>query len=118
MNAEHALLRIYTDETAYCGDRKVFEIVAERARDAHLAGATVIEAMIGFGRSAHMRRRHILENERSIVIELVDEEEKLRTFMRGLRDLDGIGLMTIERVERVPLERDPEPQPAGTGGER
>lgn len=59
MTAGHALLRIYTDETAYCGDRKVFEIVAERARDARLAGATVIEAMIGFGRSAHMHRRHI-----------------------------------------------------------
>lgn len=32
------LLRIYTDEAAYYGDRKVFEVVATRARDAKMAG--------------------------------------------------------------------------------
>lgn len=109
MTPDHALLRIYTDETAYCGDRKVFELVAERARDARLGGATVIEAMIGFGRSAHMHRRHILENERSIVIELVDREDRLRSFIKELRDLSGIGLMTLEKVEMVEPEREAAP---------
>jgi len=97
------LLRIYTDETAYFGDRKVFELIAERARDARLGGATVLEARIGFGRSAHVRRRHILESERSMVIEIVDEDARLRTFLAGLRDLTGIGLMTLESVEIVNL---------------
>src|SRR3546814_19033485 len=35
------LLRIYTDEGAYLGDRRVFEVIASRARDAGLAGVTV-----------------------------------------------------------------------------
>lgn len=100
------LLRVYTDENAYFGDRKVFELIAERARDARLGGATVIEAMIGIGRSAHMHRRHILENDRSVVIEIVDDEAKLRNFMTGLRDLTGIGLMTLEAVEIVDLHAD------------
>ena len=100
------LLRVYTDETAYFGDRKVFELIAERARDARLGGATVIEAMIGIGRSAHTHRRHILENDRSVVIEIVDEDVRLRTFMAGLRDLKGIGLMTLEAVEIVDLHAD------------
>jgi uncharacterized protein len=100
------LLRVYTDENAYFGDRKVFELIAERARDARLGGATVIEAMIGIGRSAHTHRRHILENDRSIVIEIVDDEAKLRTFTAGLRDLKGIGLMTLEAVEIVALHAD------------
>jgi PII-like signaling protein len=95
------LLRIYTDENAYFGDRKVFELIAERARDARLGGATVIEAMIGIGRSAHTHRRHILENDRSVVIEVVDDDTNLRTFMAGLRDLKGIGLMTLEAVEII-----------------
>lgn len=100
------LLRVYTDENAYFGDRKVFELIAERARDARLGGATVIEAMIGIGRSAHTHRRHILENDRSVVIEIVDDDTKLRTFLVGLRDLKGIGLMTLEAVELVDLDAD------------
>jgi len=100
------LLRVYTDENAYFGDRKVFELIAERARDARLGGATVIEAMIGIGRSAHTHRRHILENDRSVIIEIVDDEVKLRTFIANLRDLKGIGLMTLEAVEIVQLQAD------------
>jgi PII-like signaling protein len=100
------LLRVYTDENAYFGDRKVFELIAERARDTRLGGATVIEAMIGIGRSAHTHRRHILENDRSVVIEIVDDDPKLRTFIAGLRDLKGIGLMTLEAVEIVDLGTD------------
>ena len=53
MSEPMKLLRIYTDEAAYFGDRKVFEVITTRARDAKLAGATVLVAMLGFGRTAH-----------------------------------------------------------------
>ena len=93
------LLRIYTDEAAYFGDHKLFAVVATRARDAHLAGATILRAMVGFGRSAHIRRRHVLENEQSILIEIVDTETRLRAFVDALADLPGLGLITLETVE-------------------
>ena len=93
------LLRIYTDEAAYMGDRKVFEYVASLARERKLAGATVLEALIGFGRSAHLHRRHILESVRAVVIEIVDGEEALRLFAAELGDVPGIGLMTLEQIE-------------------
>lgn len=93
------LLRIYTDEAAYVGDRRVFEVITSRARDAGLAGATVMEALLGYGRSAHVHRRHILENERALVIEIVEREGRLRAFAAGLQDIDDIGLMTLESVE-------------------
>lgn len=93
------LLRIYTDEAAYFGDRKVFEVVASRARDAKLAGATVVQALFGFGRSAHQHRKHFLEDDQSLVIEIVDDESRIRDFVRSLADIAGIGLMTLETVE-------------------
>ncbi|AQR75102.1 DUF190 domain-containing protein [Sphingomonas sp. LM7] len=93
------LLRIYTDEAAYFGDRKVLEVVASRARDARLAGATILEALIGFGRSAHQHRRHVLESDRSVVIEIIDEEGALRRFAQTLDDIPGLGLITLEAVE-------------------
>ena len=43
------LLRIYTDEAAYFGDRKVFEEIATRAWDAKMAGATVLRALFAQG---------------------------------------------------------------------
>lgn len=93
------LLRIYTDEAAFHGDRKVFEEVASRARDARLAGATVLQALIGFGRSTHLHRPHVLEDDQSLVIEIVDREDRLRAFVASLGDIGGIGLITLEPVE-------------------
>lgn len=99
MSEPMKLLRIYTDEAAYFGDRKVFEVITTRARDAKLAGATVLLAMLGFGRTAHVRTRHILNDDQSVVIEIVDEEAALRLFVATLSDLPDVGLMTLEAVE-------------------
>jgi len=93
------LLRIYTDEAAYFGDRKLFEEVASRAREAKMAGATVLQALFGFGHSAHQHRKHFLEDDQSLVIEIVDEESRLRDFAASLADVHGIGLITLEAVE-------------------
>lgn len=93
------LLRIYTDEAAFFGDRKVLEVVASRAREAGLAGVTILEALIGFGRSAHVHRRHVLESDGAVVIEIVDGNAALRAFVPALDDVPGIGLITIEPVE-------------------
>jgi PII-like signaling protein len=99
MTESMKLLRIYTDEAAYFGDHKLYAAIATRARDAHLAGATVLRAMVGFGRSSHIHRRHILENEQSVVIEIVDTEARVRAFVETLTDLPEAGLITLETVE-------------------
>jgi PII-like signaling protein len=93
------LLRIYTDEAAYFGDRRVYHVVALRAREAQLAGATVLQALLGFGHTPHLHVRHILDDDRSVVIEIVDDEDKLRAFAASLADLPDIGLITLEAVE-------------------
>ncbi|MFY0022353.1 DUF190 domain-containing protein, partial [Acinetobacter baumannii] len=53
----------------------------------------------GFGRSAHLHRRHVLESDRAVVIEIVDFDARLRAFVSDLSDVPGIGLMTLEAVE-------------------
>src|SRR3546814_21143766 len=93
------LLRSYTDEAAYIGDRKVFEYVASLARDRKMAGLTVLEALIGFAASSHIHRRHVLESDRAVVIEIVDFEDALRAFVASLEDVTSIGLITLEAVE-------------------
>ena len=102
MGDQTKLFRIYTDEAAYFGDRKVFEVVATRARDAKMAGVTVLRALFGFGRSkTHVHRRHVLEDDQSLVVEIVDRETRLRAFVASLADVEGIGLITLETVEII-----------------
>ena len=93
------LMRVYTDESAFFGDQRVFEFIAELALQQQLAGVTILEAVLGFGRSAHLHRRHTLENDRAVVIEIIDEEARLRTFAAQLDEIPGIGLVTLEAVE-------------------
>jgi len=102
------LMRLYTDEAAYFGDRKLFEVVAERARAAGLAGATIMQALVGFGHTPHLHRRHVLDDDQSLVVELLDHESKLRDFLETLSDLEHLGPVTLEAVEVL---RWPDPTP-------
>lgn len=101
MSDSHALLRIYTDEAAFFGDQRVYRVVVDRARDTGLAGATVLQAIFGFRGGRHLHARHVLEDDQSVVVEIVDEEGRLRAFAATLDDLPDLGLITLEKVERL-----------------
>lgn len=93
------LLKIYTDETAYLGDRSVRQVVVERAKAAHLAGVTVFEAITGIGHTAHVRKHHFLQRDRPLVIEIVDSDERVRAFAETLADLPDLGMLTLQPIE-------------------
>lgn len=97
------LLRVYTDENATFGDRCYFEVLVDRAREAGLAGATVLRGLRGFGASSvmHGERGFDLARNLPVVVEIVDEEAKLRPFVAALEQGDEIGLITLEKVEVV-----------------
>ena len=59
----------------------------------------MLEAVLGFGRSAHLHRKHALENDRAVVIEIIDEEQRLRDFAAQLTEIPDIGLITLEAVD-------------------
>lgn len=99
MSTTAMLLRIYTDETAYLGDRSVRQVVLDRARAAHVAGATVFEAITGISHSAHVHRHHFLQRDRPIVIEIVDSEERVRAFANSLADVPHLEMMTLQPIE-------------------
>lgn len=95
------LLRAYTDEAASCGDELVADMIVQRAHDRGLAGATVLRGRSGFGRGSEIHSHHLfgISDNPPLVIEIVDEEDKLRSFVGQLADLRDIGLITLERVE-------------------
>ena len=99
--SQAALLRIYTEEARRDGARPLYESVVLKAREAGLAGATVLRGPMGFGQSARIHNANILDLSANLplVIEIVDAEDKLRAFADSLSGLKDIGLVTLERVE-------------------
>lgn len=98
---EALLLRIFIGENDRFEGHSLFEAIVLRARELHMAGATVLRGPLGFGRSARLHTTKILRlsEDLPMVVELVDSEEKIRTFVETIRPMLGSGLVTLERVE-------------------
>lgn len=96
-----SLMRIYTDERAKGESGALYQTIIDRAREAQIAGATVLRGAVGFGESAEVHRASILDlsGNLPLVIELVDEEAKLRAFFASLGGLSDIGLVTFHDLE-------------------
>jgi uncharacterized protein len=95
------LLRIYTEEGKMSHHRPLYEDIVMRARAAKIAGATVLRGPMGYGLHAKIHTAKILELSAKLplVIEIVDEESKIRAFMADLDSIKDLGLVTLEKVE-------------------
>jgi len=72
-----------------------------KAREMHLAGATVLRGPMGFGASSRLHTTKILRlsEDLPLVIEIVDSEEKINEFLPVLDNMMSSGLVTIEKVQ-------------------
>jgi PII-like signaling protein len=99
------LLRIFIGESDRDpdGDRPLYEAIVRRAREAQLAGATVLRGPMGFGRHSRVHAAKLLElsTDLPIVIEIVDSEEKIESFLPVVDQLVTEGLVTLEAVRIV-----------------
>jgi PII-like signaling protein len=99
---EGVLLRVFIGESdrEKGRDRPLYEAIVLRAREAHLAGATVLRGPMGFGRHSRMHSAKLLEfsTDLPIVIEIVDAEEKINAFLPVVDELVTEGLVTLEAV--------------------
>ena len=109
-----ALLRIYTEEARRDGSRPLYESVVLKARDAGLAGATVLRGPMGFGQSQRIHNANILDLSANLplVIEIVDAEDKLRAFAESIAHMRDIGLVTLEKIEVLHYGPATAPAPA------
>jgi|SRR5580704_15908504 PII-like signaling protein len=98
---ECSLLRIFLGEADEYLHRPLYRAIVLRARELHLAGATVLRGPMGFGRSTHLHNAHILRLslDLPIVVEIVDETQKIKAFLPELKKMmRGGGLVTMERA--------------------
>src|SRR6516162_1042158 len=110
---EAMLLRIFIGETDRWHHQPLYEVIVLKARELHLAGATVLRGPMGFGKSSRLHTAKILRlsMDLPLVIEIVDSEEKLNSFLPVLDEMMGGGLVTLEKVKVIDYRANPE---AGT----
>ena len=97
------LLRIFIGESDRHGNQPLYTAIVERARAAGLGGATVFKGIEGFGGHSvvHAARVFDLSTDLPILIEIVDDEQKIRDFVPVLDELVREGLITMETVEII-----------------
>jgi len=98
---EALLLRIFIGESDRWQHKPLYEAIVLAAREAQLAGATVLRGPMGFGKSSHLHTAKILRlsMDLPLVIEIVDSEEKINSFLPTLDKMIGGGLVTLEKVK-------------------
>jgi uncharacterized protein len=98
---ECSLLRIFLGEADEYMHRPLYRAIVLRARELHLAGATVLRGPMGYGRSTHLHNAHILRLslDLPIVVEIVDETAKITAFLPELEKMMRGGLITMERAQ-------------------
>ena len=98
---EAVLLRIFLGEDDKHGNVPLYEAIVLKAREMHLAGATMLRGPLGFGHSSHLHTTKILRlsQDLPIVIEIVDAPEKIDSFLPELDAMMGSGLVTLEKVQ-------------------
>lgn len=97
---EAVLLRIFIGESDRAGHQPLYEAIVMKARELHLAGATVLRGPMGFGKSSRLHTAKILRlsMDLPIVIEIVDAEEKIQQFLPVLDGMLKGGLVTTEKI--------------------
>jgi len=99
------LLRIFVGEVDKIGHQLLYEAILLVAREKGLAGGTVLKGIMSYGASSriHVARLIELSEDLPIVVEIVDQEEKIDSFIPVVNDLfekcGRGGLITVEKVD-------------------
>jgi len=105
-----SLLRVFVDEAERLNGRPTYEAIVMKARELHLAGATVLRGIMGFGKTSRIHSAKVLEMSFNLpaVIEIVDTEEKLNTLIPLLGDMIKAGLVTLEKAQVIHYKHEGE----------
>jgi PII-like signaling protein len=95
------LLRIFLGEDEKFDHLPLHEAIVLKAREMHLAGATVIRGPVGFGHSSRIHTTKLLRlsEDLPLVIEIVDRQDRIDAFLPELNRMMAGGLVTLEKVK-------------------
>ena len=103
---ERTLMRIHIGESDKWHGKALYDALVELFRGEGLSGATVLRGVAGYGSTSryHTDRILRLSQDLPIVVEVVEDSERVERLLPKLDEMIGGGLITLERV-RVILYR-------------
>ena len=107
LSGDGKLLRIFVGEIDKVGHQPLYEALVRRAKEMGLAGATVLRGVESFGARSRVHTAKILRlsEDLPIIVEIVDTEEKIKTFLPVVDELfekaNCGGLVTMEKAEII-----------------
>lgn len=107
LEGDQVLLRVFLNTFQKWHHRPLYEVIVEKARMEHMAGATALIGVEGFGQNGVLlqERPWRLANDREVVVELVDTEEKTDKFLAGIEPMIQNAIVTRERVHVISYRR-------------
>ncbi|MHB1508738.1 MAG: DUF190 domain-containing protein [Acidimicrobiales bacterium] len=72
--------------------------VLARAKKAHMAGATLLQAQEGQGRSGTVHRQHLFSEDASLSLIIVDSEDKISALLSEIDKMLGDALVILDDV--------------------
>jgi len=103
---ERTLMRIHIGESDRWQHKPLYQAIVELCRREGLSGVTVLRGVGGYGSSSRYHTDKILRlsQDLPIVIEVVEDAERIERILPRLDEMVGGGLITLEKV-RVILYR-------------
>ncbi|WP_346297678.1 DUF190 domain-containing protein [Geoglobus acetivorans] len=100
---EGILLRIYIGESDKYEGKPLYRYIVEFCRKEGIAGTTVLRGMLGYGKSSVIHNSSILRlsADLPVVIEIVDDVDKIERIKPMLAEIVREGLITEERVKII-----------------
>ena len=97
------LLRVFIGESDRWHGEPLYEAIVRKARELHLAGATVLRGPMGFGAKSRIHTAKILRlsEDLPMVIEIVDSKEKIDALLPHIDEMVSDGLVTLEKVQVI-----------------
>ena len=91
-------IRVYIGNSDRWHGQSLYNAIVQRARQHGLAGATVIEGIEGFGANSRIHRASILDlsTDLPMLVEIVDRQDRIESFLPILEEMVTEGLITVE----------------------
>lgn len=101
-------LRIFIDEGDTCKGKSLYQTIVHKAREMNLAGATVLRGIMGYGSHSMIHSSKILRlsEDMPVVVEIVDQKEKIEGFLPFIKEVVKEGLVTRETVDVIRYRHD------------
>jgi PII-like signaling protein len=105
MKIEHngTLMRIYLSQKHRRGHTGMYHLIVEAMADAQIAGVTVFLGIEGFGSHRYVSDANVVDAyvDLPILIEAIDDDDKIRGFIPTLETIFDDGLVTLERLQTI-----------------